>query len=116
MIAVLGDSKVERVSGPDRYKTAKALAQWGVDHGMSAEGVVLASGWAWPDGLSAGPLAYQLGGPLLLTSPTVLSPEVSAFLDANGSRAKVSYVIGGPTVVSPTVSTAFTGLAGPFVH
>jgi putative cell wall-binding protein len=60
---------VTRLAGADRYTTAVALSN------LQAAGVpvvYLASGTNFPDGLSGGAAAGQLGGPLLLTAPTSL--------------------------------------------
>lgn len=64
---------VRRLSGANRYLTSAAVAAL---FGPDRPGVVLASGETYPDGVSAGPVAAALRGPLLLTSPNELHPQV----------------------------------------
>ena len=86
---------VERTSGEDRIATAVAAAQ---RSGGQPPVVVLASGFAFPDGLSGAALAGALGAPLLLTDGTTVSPATADVI----GQAEV-LVVGGPAVVAERV-------------
>jgi putative cell wall-binding protein len=99
---------VDRIEGGDRYGTARAVAQFGVDHyGMYAGSVTLVSAASPWDALSAGQLSFMTYSPLLLTSPTALSPQVTKFYDDNGGFHSPSYVVGGEGSVG---AAPYTGL------
>ena len=70
-----GGSRValRRLAGSDRYATSARVA---AEYASGVGGVVLASGATFPDGVSAGPVAAGLGGPVLLTAPTALPASV----------------------------------------
>ncbi len=89
---------VTRVSGSDRYKTNAALA---TSTFATAKTVVLVGGENWPDGLSAGPLASSLGGPVLVTKRDSLPTSTRSAL----SRLRVTtvVVVGGSASVSDGV-------------
>lgn len=58
----------ERVAGRDRTGTAAAMATWALAYaGFDATGVLVARGDAFPDALSAAPLAGRRLDPLVLT-------------------------------------------------
>lgn len=99
--AVSGD--VVRVEGRDRYETARALAQFGVDELAMRNNIVLASGVDFPDALVSTPLARWTGGPVLTTPPNVLAPAVREFIDANPRPGVPGYVIGGPRAIAESV-------------
>ena len=89
---------VTRLAGADRYATAAAIS------GLLGPGVpvvYLASGAAFPDGLSGGAAAGQLGGPLLLTLGNGLPSSTAKELARLKPRRVV--ILGGAAVVSNTV-------------
>ena len=55
----------ERLAGANRFNTSVLIAK---KFFGTPKAVVFASAMNFPDGLCAGPLAYQLGAPLLLTT------------------------------------------------
>lgn len=75
-----------RIAGPNRYQTAVCVSseswfdpgQEGTPEDDLAHAVVLARGDMFPDALAGAPLATQMQGPLLLTTPMSLRPEVKA--------------------------------------
>ncbi len=90
--------QVERVDGPDRIATAVAVAsRFGAD---PAE-VVLASGFAFPDGLAGAALAAALRAPMLLTDGESLDEATAEVI---GDADVV--VVGGSAVVGETVLDA----------
>jgi hypothetical protein len=91
------NDNVIRIAGANRYETAVAVSQHSYANGAKVAYVV--SGLNYPDALAAAPLAVN--GPLLLTHPDRLPPEVAAEI----RRLKVSRVVivGGPSAVSEAV-------------
>lgn len=92
------DAPTHRISGKDRYETAVNISVEGWD--MSAVAVI-ATGKDFPDALSATPLAYRYGAPLLLTPANSLPASVKSEL----KRLKVTivYLIGGTSVISANI-------------
>lgn len=106
---------VERIAGDNRYETAAAVAQHGVDEwGMDPYLVNLASGESFADALAAAPLSWWTGGPLLLTKSASLSQEVRTYFANAGwigeSNWTGCYVIGGPGAISPAAYNEFRDL------
>jgi hypothetical protein len=91
-----------RISGRDRVATAVELSRQSFTGGAGT--VLLASSTNFPDALAAVQLADAVGGPLLLSPPTRLDPQVTAELD----RLEASRVIvaGGPGAISEEVVAA----------
>ncbi|MDI6712571.1 MAG: cell wall-binding repeat-containing protein [Anaerosomatales bacterium] len=114
LVAKLGASNVVRKYGLNRYETAAALAQLGVDGGMNKSGVGLATGENFPDALSAGPMLGAYGCPLLLTRSTVLSEAADLKLRAWRPNVSFLHVVGGTGAVSEDVKNAAADAAwGP---
>lgn len=90
---------VSRLSGSDRYETAVEIAT--SDWGYAADEIILTTGQDFPDALAAGPLAYQLDAPILLTTKNSLPPSVVKYLHRS-DISKVT-IIGGTGVVSTQV-------------
>ncbi|WP_432488355.1 cell wall-binding repeat-containing protein [Kineococcus sp. SYSU DK018] len=76
------DAVFERLAGPDRYATAVAVGQRFSPGGSAA---VLAVGDGFADALAAGPLAAELGAPLLLTGTGATPAATRAELDRRGT-------------------------------
>jgi putative cell wall-binding protein len=98
---------VTRVSGADRYASAAALSA----ASFAANGpstVYVATGNAFPDGLTAGPIAGLRNGPLLLVPGTWLPAPVAAELRRLDPTNVV--IVGGPAAVTETVRTAIRNL------
>jgi putative cell wall-binding protein len=91
---------VTRVSGSDRYLTSVGLSGSTFSAG-GPKTVYIATGQAFPDGLSAGPVAGLRGGPLLLVPRTSLPSSVAAELKRLDPTNVV--IIGGTGAVSETV-------------
>jgi putative cell wall-binding protein len=107
---------VTRLEGPTRYGTSVAVAEDALArHGPGRIPVVFATGEDFPDGLTAGALAAQLGGVIVLVPSDDLAaaPEVAAFLRANRDRLGGAVIVGGSAAVSETVrqqlATALSG-------
>lgn len=109
--AIEGVDSVVRVAGTDRYKTAKAVAEYGVtNHGLDNGRFILASGLGFADALPTASMAARMNAPLLLTKSTVLVPEVSQYASGMYGPTGPSYIVGGSGVLSPGVYAAFKAL------
>lgn len=89
-----GFGNVIRLAGDDRYETSVKVAEMFFTGPYYA---VLAYGLNFPDGLSAGPLAYNMKAPLILTAT---GREQKAVSYAASERIKYGYVIGGSGLIS----------------
>jgi hypothetical protein len=94
-----------RLAGPTRIETAISISfnSFGDD---SAEGAVVARADLFPDALAGVPLAGAYGGPLLLTPPSTLLPDVSDELDRVLEPGAKVFVVGGTGALSPAVESA----------
>lgn len=98
---------VDRVAGKDRVRTAIELSRKAFS---SAHHVVVAAGGSFADSLAAGPLAAQLGGPVLLTRGASLEQSVMDELARLGA-AHVT-IVGGDSAVPRQVQLDLVGRAG----
>jgi putative cell wall-binding protein len=103
---------VSTLSGPTRYDTAEAIAEFATEGGV---GVVdgkrtafLASGTTFPDALAASPIANAARLPLMLTDPASLSPQVGATISHDQIQQVV--ILGGSAAVSAAVESAVKAL------
>ena len=94
---------VSRLAGSNRFQTASAISQARFAGG-SAQAAVVARGDAFPDALSAAPLATAKGGPLLLTASDRLTAEARAELQRALPQGRVVYIVGGVAAVSDDVA------------
>ena len=97
-----------RVAGPNRYDTAVEASKEGFPEG--ADTVVLATGADWPDALGGSALAGAVRGPLLLTTPGALRPEVAEEIARLG--ATKIYILGGAGAISAEVESALNRIPG----
>ena len=91
--------RVERLSGPDRYATAVAVAR--VIAGDGPSPVYLASGTTYPDGLSVAPLAAHEGAVVLLTDGATMPPATAAFLASADPGGQETVAVGGAAKAAP---------------
>ncbi|WP_370325193.1 cell wall-binding repeat-containing protein [Euzebya sp.] len=96
---------VDRVFGAERTETAAELAE--LTHPDGAGTVVVAAAHAFPDALSAAPLAAALDAPVLLTATAQLSPATAAAIDRLSPSEVV--VLGGTAAVSDAVVDVLRG-------
>jgi len=97
--------------GTNRYLTAIEAAEKAYPDG--ARTVVLATGTNWPDALGGAALAGAANGPLLLTPPDHLLPEVAAAIA--DLKAEHVYVLGGTGAIAEEVYVdAVDALIEPF--
>lgn len=93
------DAGPNRLAGPDRYATARAIAQATY---TSATAAIIASGQSYPDALAASYLSGVENAPLLLTEQGRLTPGVVDTLRALQVNAVT--IVGGSTAVSGQVA------------
>jgi putative cell wall-binding protein len=92
-----------RLAGANRYETAKAIAEYGCQHGLWFTDTLVATGQDFPDALTAGPLGAVLGAPLVLTAPTTPAFPAQQFLRAHRASVHTIWLIGGPAAVAEGV-------------
>lgn len=99
---------VTEVQGVDRIATAIRASELAFPDGAGT--VIIATASNWPDALGGSALAGALDAPILLTSPTQLSPTVQS--EIARLRASRVVVLGGTSAVSATVAGTLTKLPG----
>ncbi len=106
--AAAADPSAIPLVGSDRFATAVAVA----DRFFSSPSAVgIATGLAFPDALSAGPLLGTLGSPMILVPPTApLPPSVVTYLKAHSATITRLDVFGGTAAVSRGILTAATAV------
>ncbi|MBQ2927803.1 MAG: leucine-rich repeat protein [Oscillospiraceae bacterium] len=90
----------ERISGSGRELTSVEVAR---KFFPGAKTAALASSLSFPDGLSGGPVAYAVGGPLLLTREGK-EAAANAYVQEKGILS--GYVIGGSGSISDATANA----------
>lgn len=101
VVMTVPDEGVVRRFGATRYQTAIAASRASFE---SADTVVLVSGAAFPDAMSASALAGAYEAPILLTEPTRLTSGVSAEITRLGATRVI--IIGGTGAVSDAAKNA----------
>lgn len=96
---------VTRISGADRYATAVEISKQGWS---SSAVVIIARGDDYADALAGVPLAYRLGVPILLVSPTSLPAVTRQEIQRLG--AAKAYILGGVKAVNNDVDAALRGM------
>ncbi|MBQ2879767.1 MAG: cell wall-binding repeat-containing protein, partial [Anaerotignum sp.] len=91
-LTAFGD--VSRVYGTSRFDTSVVVAEKFFSNPVS---MVLAYAQNFPDGLSGGPLAYNVDGPLVLTQ-NGKQAAAKAYADENGIKG--GYVMGGTMLIA----------------
>lgn len=99
--------RVERISGPDRYATAVAVARTIAGDGPST--VYLASGTTYPDGLSVAPLATSEGAVVLLTDGTAMPDATASFLATADPGGQRTVAVGGAAAKAAPQARAVVG-------
>lgn len=99
---------VIRLGGQDRYETAVKIAN---KIPLTTGEIAIAYGYNFADALSIAPIAAKKEIPLLVVPKTLtngkLPASVQAYLDANKSKIKKTYVLGGSDYISSDVSAKF---------
>ena len=101
------EATVERLSGADRYATAAAISRATFTPGVPV--AFVATGHDFPDSLAGGPAAARQRAPMLLTKMQGL-PEATGAELARLQPGRI-VILGGTTVVSPTVEAQLNAYA-----
>jgi hypothetical protein len=105
---------VQRIYGTDAIGTSIAISQSLYQNAGSAKAVVLARADYFSDALAGGPLAAQVGGPLLITpgAPmnSSLDPRVQGEIQRVLPSGDTVYVLGGALALSPDIDTTLETL------
>lgn len=96
-------TNVDRLSGPERYSTATAVAAFGLRNGLRVEQILIATGRNFPDALAAGSAAGVLKAPVLLVDAGSVPAPTADFLRQHGGNIDQLIVVGGPNTVSDGV-------------
>lgn len=94
---IRGVTSVERLSGPDRFHTALAIADEMASR-LGTQTAYVVNGQAWPDALSASPVAGWDGSPVLMTGRDSVPTATVEWLRDKGITDVL--VVGGKGVVS----------------
>lgn len=91
---------ISRIAGATRYETSRLIAE---RYFGNAKHAVIAYGNNFPDGLAGGPLAMQLGGPLILSDG---KKDTAQKLAKYTTKFEIStgYILGSVTLISNEVA------------
>ncbi|ADY55784.1 cell wall binding repeat 2-containing protein [Syntrophobotulus glycolicus DSM 8271] len=108
--AVMADTSTtpDRLAGGDRFATAVAIAEQGWKTG--ADTVVLANAYSFADALAAGPLAYKLNAPVLLSEARTLPAVTAAGIQKLAPKKII--LIGGTGVLSQSIQDSLSATYG----
>ncbi len=110
LIAAGGYASV-RVGGLSRYETSALVAQYGVDMGWATWSPLgIATGVDFPDALTGGVAIGEKGGVLVITTPTVLHPELRGRIIAHKPEIFDVQFFGGPRAISEDVANEVKAL------
>lgn len=91
-----------RFAGPDRYFTAKWIADYAIQKGWATQSFVgFAVGTNYPDALAAAPACGLRGGVLILTAGWEVSSATEAFIESHPGSSYGSFQFYGGTAVLP---------------
>lgn len=110
LLVIPTDVAVSRLGGANRDATAAAVALAAFPTAGSAKAVVLARDDVYADGLTGSPLASALGGPLLLTNPTILSADARSAITHSLAAGGTIDLLGGTSAISASTAATLTGL------
>ena len=100
---------VDVVAGENRIETAIEVSKEMYPEGTTSDTVFIATGYNFPDALSAGPLASAYDAPILLAgSKGMLSDEV--LNEISRLKAKKVMILGGEEVISKKVNTQLANI------
>jgi putative cell wall-binding protein len=116
-LTALGYTLVENYNGTNRYDTAAKIGaavrtlRGGSIGGFGGKATaIIATGTNFADALSASAPSARGGHPILLTTPTALSPETAAAITSLGVTQVI--VMGGTSAVSTAVTDALATQLG----
>lgn len=99
-----------RISGADRYETAKNIADYAYKNGFNPERIFISTGENFPDALTSGPLASIYKAPLFLVRKSILPTLTEQWISSNKNSIYYIYVTGGTDVVSDEIGNEILNL------
>ena len=103
-LADAGIGVLTRLSGVNGVATSRAIADWGIQNGLSANNMAYATSQDFPDALAGAALCGKYQSVLLLADDKRSGDDVNiAFSQAYASRIKTGYVLGGTAAVSDSL-------------
>ena len=90
---------ITRIGGTDRYDTSKKVAE---KLGVS-NGIIMATGFDFPDALSIAPIAGIKSIPILLSPKNSMDSNIANFL--KNKNIPVSYIVGGTGVIGESIAS-----------
>lgn len=107
LAAAIGASKVERLSGSDRYATNSAVNGYVDKYSSAATGIWVATGYGFADALSAAVPAGSSTQRLVLASQSCMPKQaVASWIDAPGTAVTRMTLVGGSSVLAESVRSA----------
>ena len=103
---------VTRISGKNRYETAKKIAEKLRKEKGEPDKVFIVRGDTYPDALSSSSYAAYFSYPILLTSKNNLSDEVKDYLKSLSVKPEAK-ILGGSLAVSPPVEAELKNILTP---
>ncbi|MDB8802086.1 cell wall-binding repeat-containing protein [Romboutsia sp. 1001216sp1] len=103
--ALTSNAPIKTLAGADRYDTAVQVSKAAFTANNSAQNVVLVSGTALADGLTATPFAASKTAPILLTGKDKVNDKTMAEIERVMQNGGTVYVIGGENTISKSVET-----------
>lgn len=104
-LAEITGAPVDRLAGADRFETASVISADTFDPGVPT--AYVATGSKFPDALAGGPVAADVGGPVLLTAKSTLPTTTAEELDRLNPQRIV--VLGGAAAIEDGVVDALSG-------
>jgi putative cell wall-binding protein len=106
----------KRVGGQDRYETSRLTAKLALEEGFLPMRTIIASGDAYPDGLSSATLAARLRAPLVLAKPKGPDHATETYMRSQRGAVMDLYLIGASAAVDEACwrglqEAAFAGVA-----
>lgn len=96
---LLGDGyKYQRISGPNRYRTSAAIAEWECTQGLNWKSPTIATGEQFPDALAGAALAGSKRSVMLLVSDR--STDTIGCIANHAPSVKTLNILGGPNAVN----------------
>lgn len=103
-------SVTKRLSGDDRYKTAKAIAE--EYNSGTVNAVVLVSATSYANALPASVLAYQKDAPVLLVNSTAQeTTEAFDYMSAHLSKTGTVYLVGDNNIIGSDFTSKLNDLS-----
>ncbi|MFB2580907.1 cell wall-binding repeat-containing protein [Herbiconiux sp. P15] len=103
------DFSVQRISGADRFEVSRNVAKTWM--GESPTTVYAATGFNFPDALSAGAAAGALDSPVVLVAGTSVTLDAPTDALLRSLQPQTISIAGGPASVSSGIETALASIA-----